>query len=130
MIDFELPEQIVAAQKKMHEMALKHMRPIAREYDEREHEKPWDFIHVMWEDTKRQMVEDLKALEQTKEERTEALKEKVAQAGGQPMVMSAVTREESSWGDAGIALCRPGTGLGGAAINAVGTQFECHHDRH
>ena len=24
------------------------MRPISREYDEREHEKPWDFLSMMW----------------------------------------------------------------------------------
>jgi acyl-CoA dehydrogenase len=121
MIEFELPEQIVAAQEEMHELAEKYMRPIAREYDEKEHEKPWDFINLTWEDAKEQMAEQLKALEQTKEERAEAMKKSVAQAGGQPMVLSAVLREESSWGDAGLALCRPGTGLGGAAINAVGT---------
>jgi acyl-CoA dehydrogenase len=121
MIDFELPDQIVSAQKESREIALKHMRPIAREYDEREHEKPWDFINFVWEGTKADVAKQLEALEQTKEERAEAMKEKAAQAGGQPMVMNAVLREENSWGDAGIGLCRPGTGLGGAAINAVGT---------
>jgi acyl-CoA dehydrogenase len=121
MIDFELPEQIVAAKREIHELAKKHMRPIAREFDENEHEKPWDFINLVWEDTKKDVAKQLDALEQTKEERAEAMKERIAQTGGQPMVMTAVVREENSWGDAGIALCRPGTGLGGAAINAVGT---------
>jgi len=63
----------------------------------------------------------LAALEQTDEEREEAKKKKAEKTGGQPMVMTAVLSEEGSWGDAGIGLCRPGTGLGGAAINAVGT---------
>jgi acyl-CoA dehydrogenase len=121
MIDFELPERIVAERDKMRALAAKHMRPIAREYDEREHEKPWDFINFMWEDTKKEMAEQLKALEQTDEERAQARKESFKRAGGQPMVLSAILREESSWGDAGISLCRPGIGLGGAAINAVGT---------
>lgn len=121
MIDFELPEQIVAAQKQMHEIAAKHMRPIAREYDEREHEKPWDFINLMWEDTKKEIAEQLKALDQTEEERAAARKKSFVQAGGAPMLLGAILREESSWGDAGIGLCRPGGGLGGAAINAVAT---------
>ena len=121
MIDFELPEQIVAARDEVHELAARHMRPIAREYDDKEHEKPWDFINLVWEDAKKDVAKQLEGLEQTKEERTETMRKKVAMAGGQPMVMSAVLREENSWGDAGISLCRPGTGLGGAAINAVAT---------
>jgi acyl-CoA dehydrogenase len=121
MIDFELPEQIAEAQRKTHEMAEEHMRPIGREFDEKEHEKPWDFISHVWEDAKSDVVQQLAALELTDEERKQAAKEKFKAAGGQPMVMSAVLREETSWGDAGIGLCRPGTGLGGAAITAVGT---------
>ena len=121
MIDFELPEQIVAARDMMHGAAENLMRPIAREYDEKEHEKPWDFINMVWENTKQDVAKQLAALEQTDEEREEAKKKKAEKAGGQPMVMTAVLSEEGSWGDAGIGLCRPGTGLGGAAINAVGT---------
>ncbi|MBI4833011.1 MAG: acyl-CoA dehydrogenase family protein [Candidatus Lindowbacteria bacterium] len=121
MIDFEMPEQILTAQKKMRNLAEKRMRPIAREFDEREHEKPWDFINFMWEDTKREVSEQLKTLEQTEEERAEARKKSAAAAGGQPMVLGAILREEASWGDAGVSLSRPGTGLGGAAINAVAT---------
>ncbi len=121
MIDFEMPEQILTAQKKMRNLAEKRMRPIARKFDEREHEKPWDFINFMWEDTKREVSEQLKTLEQTEEERAEARKKSAAAAGGQPMVLGAILREEASWGDAGVSLSRPGTGLGGAAINAVAT---------
>jgi acyl-CoA dehydrogenase len=121
MIDFEIPEPIAVKQKEMREFAMKEMRPIAREYDEKEHEKPWDFINRRWDVVKKEVAEQLAALEQTKEERAEAMKEKFVAAGGQPMVMALIVSEESSCGDAGIGLCRPGTGLGGAAINAVGT---------
>jgi len=121
MIDFELPEQIVAAQKEMHETAIKHMRPVAREYDEREHEKPWDYINLIWEDVKKEVAGHLDALEQTEEERAETKKKSAQRAGGQPMIMTAVLSEERSWGDAGLNLCNPGPRLGGAAINAVGT---------
>ncbi len=121
MIDFELPEQITAAREKTHEMALKHMRPAAREYDEKEHEKPWDYINLIWEDAKAEVAAQLAALEQTDEERAETKKQSIARAGGQPMILTAVLNEERSWGDAGLNLCNPGPRLGGAAINAVGT---------
>jgi acyl-CoA dehydrogenase len=121
MIDFEIPEPIAKAQEEMREMALSHMRPIAREFDEKEHEKPWDFINFRWESIKKDVAAQLAALEQSDEERKQAMKDKITKAGGQPMVMTAILAEERSFGDAGIGLCTPGTGLGGAAINAVGT---------
>jgi acyl-CoA dehydrogenase len=121
MIDFELPEQIATAQKELNEFYSAHVRPIAREFDENEHEIPWDFINLVWEDTKKSMAKQLDALEQTEEERAEARKKSALRSGGQPMIMGAVYSEEASWGDAGISLCEPGGGLGGSAINAVGT---------
>jgi acyl-CoA dehydrogenase len=121
MIDFEIPEAIAKTQQEMREDALKTMRPIAREFDEKEHEKPWDYISARWENVKKDVARQLEALEQTDEEKKAAMKERIAKAGGQPMVMTAIVGEERSFGDAGISLCTPGTGLGGAAINAVGT---------
>ena len=38
MIDFELSPEIVNARTMIHMVAEQAMRPIAREYDEREHE--------------------------------------------------------------------------------------------
>jgi hypothetical protein len=49
MIDFELSEGVQTMQKMVHAVAEQAMRPIAREYDEREHEKPWDFLNMMWQ---------------------------------------------------------------------------------
>src|SRR6476660_1846117 len=49
MIDFELSPDIAATYEQLHMLAEHAMRPIAREYDEREHEKPWDFINMMWQ---------------------------------------------------------------------------------
>ncbi len=121
MIDFEIPEPILKAQKEIREMALEHMRPIAREFDENEHEKPWDFINFRWEKIKKEVAAQLEALDLSDDDRKAAAKKKFMDAGGQPMVMTAITSEERSFGDAGIGLCTPGTGLGGAAINAVGT---------
>ncbi len=50
MIDFELsPDDRRDPRADDHMLAEQAMRPISREYDEREHEKPWDFINMMWQ---------------------------------------------------------------------------------
>ena len=49
MIDFELSPGLKAMQQMTHSAAEMAMRPISREYDEREHEKPWDFLNMMWQ---------------------------------------------------------------------------------
>src|SRR5881628_1477601 len=49
MIDFELSDNVKTVQGMVHAVAEQAMRPIAREYDEREHEKPWDFLNMMWQ---------------------------------------------------------------------------------
>ena len=49
MIEFELSDGLKNMQMLTHQAAEMAMRPIAREYDEREHEKPWDFLNMMWE---------------------------------------------------------------------------------
>ena len=74
MIDFEIPEPIVKAQQEMRNAALKTMRPIAREFDEKEHEKPWDYINARGEKTKKDVAEQLAALEFTDEEKKAAMK--------------------------------------------------------
>ena len=49
MIDFELSVAARAARDYYRRYAEEHMRPISREFDEREHERPWDFIRHAWE---------------------------------------------------------------------------------
>src|ERR1700686_1950241 len=48
MIDFEIDPQTQKRIELFHTVAEQMMRPISREYDEREHEKPWDFLNAMW----------------------------------------------------------------------------------
>src|SRR6516165_6526085 len=48
MIDFEIDPQTQKRIDLFHTVAEQMMRPISREYDEREHEKPWDFLNAMW----------------------------------------------------------------------------------
>ena len=48
MISFEHSEAIQQTRDLVHAVARDAMRPISREFDEREHEKPWDFLNMMW----------------------------------------------------------------------------------
>src|SRR5688500_15753821 len=86
------------------------MREQARYYDEHEHEIPWAFVEVMWQ---RMLTTG------------ESFRSGVVPAGGNgPGVASQAlvhAIEMQSWGDAGIYLCGPGAGLGGAAVQATGT---------
>ena len=49
MIDFELEPQVIERLKMYHMVAENVMRPISREYDEREHEDPDQFFQTMWQ---------------------------------------------------------------------------------
>ena len=109
MISFELPASIAQECEQLQATAAGMMREQARYYDEHEHEIPWDYINTMWQ---------------------------AAQANGRSYrghgqdtgdgLHNAYQRqsymvEMMSWGDAGLYLCTPGSGLGGAAVEATGT---------
>jgi acyl-CoA dehydrogenase len=113
MIDFELSPEIVNARAMIHMVAEQAMRPISREYDEREHEKPWDFLNMMWNAS-----QTANPVSFGDAKKAEAKKEPGAPVRN---LMSAVTIEELSWGDAGLYLSIPNPGLGGAAVAAAGT---------
>lgn len=108
MIDFELSDKIKNARQMTHMVAEQMMRPISREYDEREHEKPWDFLKTLWSVSgSTSFGNDSKA---------------GGDAGPRESNLSScVTIEELSWGDAGLYLSIPNAGLGGAAVLAAGT---------
>ena len=49
MIDFETPAGVIQKQVDLiHNVAVQVMRPISRKYDEHEHDRPWEYINVMW----------------------------------------------------------------------------------
>lgn len=96
MIDFELTAEEAASVKKAHQEAEKLLRPISRYYDEHEHESPQELIDTWWENREEGGILGLG-------------------------VDSALRIEEMCWGDAGLMLCNPGSGLGGAAILTTGT---------
>ena len=101
MIDFALSQALEKARDHYRGYAREHMRPISRDFDEREHERPWDFIRHAW-----QMSRSAESPSPPSEERN---------------LFTVIVVEEMSWGDAGLYLLRPGSGLGTAAILAAGT---------
>jgi acyl-CoA dehydrogenase len=108
MISFEHSEGIRQTRDLVHAVARDAMRPISREFDEREHEKPWDFLNMMWSVSGgRPLGTD-----------PSAAKKPGPKEGN---VTACVTIEELSWGDAGLYLSIPNAGLGGAAVLAAGT---------
>jgi acyl-CoA dehydrogenase len=136
MIEFKLSSAIQRMQEMTHAAAEGLMRPISRQYDEQEHDKPWDFINAMWG------VSRSNPIGSSKEKDKEGERKKHATAGGngaqsqeeeefEKAATAARARdrnlgmcisvEELSWGDAGLYLSIPNAGLGGAAVSAAGT---------
>ncbi len=126
MIDFELEPQVVNRLKTYHMAAEQLMRPISREYDEREHERPWQFFETMW---------SASAMAEVQADTTIGKKEsdgatapdgdgKAQGQGARPRMRNlntVLTTEELCWGDAGLFLSTPNSGLGGAAVMAAGS---------
>src|SRR2546425_2191213 len=111
MIDFSLSPEIDNLRTMIHMMAESTMRPLAREYDEREHEKPMDWIHMMWNASKG-------LVSFGDDEKKEA---QGTRRSSERQLRTAILIEEFSWGDAGLYLSIPSPGLGGAAVAAAGT---------
>src|SRR5438046_6276366 len=111
MIHFSPSTETDNLRTMIHMMAESTMRPIAREYDEREHEKPRDWIHMMWNASKG-------LVSFGDDEKKEA---KGPRRSSERQLRTAILIEEFAWGDAGLYLTIPNPGLGGAAVAAAGT---------
>jgi acyl-CoA dehydrogenase len=114
MINFEVPEDITGEVQLAHMVAEQVMRSKSRYYDEHEHERPWEYINIMWPVIKEQEKKRFGLTgngrdSDVKRPRTAALR----------LVMLV---ETFSWGDAGQYLSTPNAALGGAAVQAVGTK--------
>ncbi|HET7088782.1 MAG TPA: acyl-CoA dehydrogenase family protein [Anaerolineae bacterium] len=109
MISFEIPESIAQEREQLQATAAGMMREQARYYDEHEHEIPWDYINMMWQ-AARASGRSYRGRGQDTGEGP-----RIGQQRMSHMV------EMMSWGDAGLYLCTPGSGLGGAAVEATGT---------
>jgi acyl-CoA dehydrogenase len=118
MINFEIPEKIENELQMVKMLAAQVMRSKARYYDEHEHERPVEFINMMWPVIRDQNKRQLERWQGDGRERESR--------GDGKRVNTSILRlimliEVMSWGDAGQYLCVPGGGLGGAAVEAVGT---------
>jgi len=100
-ISFSLSDRSQRAQAHFHGMAADQMRPIARKYDDHEHDLPSEWVDWYWRTGR------------------------FAQAGGEGasdgFVQVCIQAEELCWGDAGLYLRTPFAGLGGSAVGATGT---------
>ncbi len=118
-IEFKLPEYVANQTGLSKMLAAQVMRGISRHYDEHEHERPWEYINVIWPFIMQIEAADLKkALKKDSGKGSEPKKKKYPATANIRMLHMI---EALSWGDAGIYLDTPTSALAGAAINAVGT---------
>ena len=102
-ISFDLNPASVVGRDEMQRIALEHMRPWSRHYDDHEHEMPWEFVNPMWERA------------------TTGRSTRFDAGPGDGMVTVCVQTEMLCWGDAGLYLRMPSPLLGGSAVAAAGT---------
>src|SRR5258708_6876697 len=114
-INFEIPETVQQTSEMVKMVAEHVMRPISREMDEHEHQRPWPFIDQIWPFMRDMTKRSLEKLQNTEADSKKPKRPSIANLRFMMMI------EMLSWGDAGIYLCLPGGALGGAAIEAVGT---------
>lgn len=110
MIDFALDERVQGIEAFVHAFAETHLRPLAREADEKGVVEP----HI------------IKMLGEIAGNRATIVPEERAGEGedGRPRIanmISIVGSEELAWGDAAVILNIPGAGLAGPSITAAGT---------
>ena len=86
------------------------LRPISRKYDKAEHEPPVE-------------MEQLNQAAAAQKKQTDMNEDSVKSMdlGGRNL-WAVISLEQMCWGDVGLFLARPGTGLGNAAIMAVGNE--------
>ena len=117
MISFEMPKPIVNVTSMTKMVADNMMRPVARYFDDHEHEIPWDYINFM-HDASQQLGGGIVAEEPKEEKEEKPEKKKYPPIGYQRFAYMA---ETLSWGDTGLYLCTPVGLLGAAAVDATGT---------
>lgn len=117
MISFEMPEAVKNELAMTKMVAAQVMRRHSRYYDEHEHERPQEFIDMMWPIMKERRKQSLRRLEGSESE-AGAARSSVSTS----FLRLIASIEMFSWGDAGQYLSLPSSALGGAAIEAVGTR--------
>ncbi len=117
MIDFEIPEKITNELQMAKMVAESVMRQYSRYYDEHEHERPVEYINMMWPIMREQYKRSTEKLQANGNGNGSKKKDGPDLA----IIRLILMIEMLSWGDAGQYLCTPDPALGGAAVNAVGT---------
>ncbi|MEW6076621.1 MAG: acyl-CoA dehydrogenase family protein [Thermodesulfobacteriota bacterium] len=122
MLDLEFSEKLERVATSMKGFAMGLLRPIARKYDEAEHEYPKEL------DVLRGMGG---AMGGGKKKKKEGEPEKKDASDTTSNISIVVTVEQMCYGDVGLMLTIPGQGLGNAAIAAVATpeQMEKYGDK-
>ncbi|MFN8446592.1 MAG: acyl-CoA dehydrogenase family protein [Caldilineaceae bacterium] len=128
-IEFKMPEQIEKQLNQVKMVAENIMRPESRQLDDSEHARPTKFVKMMWPEMQKMEKANLDAAlrkaQKTSDGQTNGHNGTNGSSGegkASTANLSLVTMIEMlSWGDAGVYLCIPSSGLGGAAIKAVGT---------
>lgn len=116
-ISFEIPEQVYQQAQMAKYLAEAVMRPLSRELDENEHQRPTAFVEQTWPFMKEQQKRSLERLDRDPAQNAE---KKSSRPRAQSLALMMMI-EVLSWGDAGVYLCLPWGALGSAAIEAVGT---------
>ena len=132
-IEFKTPEAIEKQLTPVRTVAENVMRPESRYLDDHEHARPVKFVQMMWPQMKQMELANLEAAlkraqktqngaeSQADNRQPSADSETKTSLANQTLVHMI---EMLSWGDAGVYLCIPGSALGGAAINAVGSSAQ------
>ena len=113
MINFEIDQKFVLQNNALETIAINMMRRVSRELDENEHEIPWDYINFI------HMAGGAMGAGSLSPDDSVEKKEKKGPRTTYQMLAHQI--EMLSWGDAGMYLCTPAAGLGGAAVQATGT---------
>ena len=107
MIHPLLPNQLQKTQETMRMAAEFILRPISRKYDKAEHEPPLEM----------EQLNQAAAAQKDSGIGDDSVQS--MDLGGRNL-WAVISLEQMCWGDVGLFLARPGTGLGNAAISAVG----------
>lgn len=112
MINLEIPKKLQQVQQMAHQLSATVFRPISRKYDRIEHcDTPEEL----------KPVAQMMAAMRPSRAKPDAGDSADGGAKNGANLTGIVGMEEMCWGDVGLMLSIPGTGLGNAAIQAVGT---------
>ena len=111
MINLELPKKMLMVQQMSHQLASTVFRPISRKYDKIEHcDTPEELRPVA------QMIAAVRPSQNRGKDKEQGADDGIKNGAN---LTGIVGMEEMCWGDVGLMLSIPGTGLGNAAVMAL-----------